>query len=181
MSLFDAFMGAIDNPEQAASVNQLGSIVGTVQQLSGQNGIDPAMMQTVMSMVGGQVRSSLQEQRSTQGEPHVQNLIGQLSGATASSSALSSLFSPQIQQQLAQAVAQKTGLDANMIVGLLPMLVPLAMNFLQGGSMGGTQAAGAPQASAGNPLLNMFLDQDQDGDVDLGDAMNMASKFMQNR
>ncbi|NJN48577.1 MAG: DUF937 domain-containing protein [Alkalinema sp. RL_2_19] len=179
MSLFDAFLGAIDNPEQAASVDQLGNIVGTVQQISGQNGIDPAMMQTVMSMVGGQVRSSLQDQRSTQGEDHVQNLISQLSGTTASGAALGALFTPQMQQQVAGAISQKTGLDAGMIVALLPTLVPLAMQFLQGGAQGAAQTANS-QANS-NPLLTMFLDQDRDGDLDLGDAMNMAAKFMQNR
>lgn len=175
MNLFDAFASAIDNPEQAASVDQLGNIVATVQQLSGQNGIDPAMMQTVMSMVGGQVRSSLQEKRTSQGDDYVQGLIGQLSGTSASGTALGALLTPQLQQQLAGAIAQKTGLDANMIVSLLPTLVPLALQFLQGG------AQGQPQAPASNPLLTMFLDQDQDGDLDLGDAMNMAARFLQNR
>jgi hypothetical protein len=176
MDLFDAFMGAVADPQQSASVDQLGSILGTVQQLSGQHGIDPGMMQTVMSMVGGQVQSSLQEQQSTMGADHVQNLLGQFSGGSPSNSAVSALMTPQIQQQLASAIAQKTGLDPNMLMGLLPMLVPVAMQFLQGGA---PAAQAAP--AGGNPLLNMFLDKNHDGNLDLGDAMGVAAQFMQNR
>jgi hypothetical protein len=179
MDLFDAFMGAIDNPQQTASVDQLGGILNTVQQLGGQNGIDPSMMQTVMSMVGGQVQSSLQDQNSTMGPEHVQNLLGQFAGGSASSAAVSALLNPQMQQQLAGAISQKTGLDANMIIGLLPMLVPVAMQFLQGGAPASVPAGAAPAGS--NPLLNMVLDQNHDGNLDLGDAMNVAAQFMQNR
>ncbi len=179
MDLFDAFMGAIDNPQQSASVDQLGGLLGTVQQLSGQNGIDPGMMQTVMSMVGGQVQSSLQEQQSTMGADHVQNLLGQFSGGNPSSAAVSTLLNPSMQQQLAGAISQKTGLDSNMLLGLLPMLVPVAMQFLQGGAPAPATAGAA--AGGGNPLLNMFLDKNHDGNLDLGDAMGVAAQFMQNR
>jgi hypothetical protein len=177
MNLFDAFASAIDNPNQAASIDQLGSILGAAQQISGQNGIDPAMMQTVMSMVGGQLQSSLQEQNAANGPEYVQNLLGQLGGSNPNSGAIGALLSPQVQQQLATGIAQKTGLDANMILGLLPMLIPLAMRFIQGGA---PTAAEAP-ANGVNPLLNMFLDKNNDGNLDLGDAMGLAAQFMQNR
>jgi hypothetical protein len=178
MDLFDAFMGAVANPQQSASVDQLGSILGTVQQLSGQHGIDPGMMQTVMSMVGGQVQNSLQEQHSTMGADHVQGLLGQFAGGSPSSGAVSALMTPQIQQQLAGAIGQKTGLDPNMLLGLLPMLVPVAMQFLHAGA---PTSAPAGAAAGGNPLLNMFLDKNHDGNLDLGDAMGVAAQFMQNR
>lgn len=178
MNLFDAFASAIDNPNQSASIDQLGSILGAAQQISGQNGIDPAMMQTVMSMVGGQLQSSLQAQNAANGPEHVQNLLSQISGGNPSSGAIGALLTPQIQQQLATGISQKTGLDANMILGLLPMLIPLAIQFLQGGAP--AAQASAP-ASGSNPLLNMFLDKNNDGSLDLGDAMGLAAQFMQNR
>jgi Bacterial protein of unknown function (DUF937) len=178
MSLFDEFLGAVNNPGQQASVDQLGSLVGAVQQLSGQSGIDPGMMQTVMSMVGGQMQSSLQEQQSTMGADHVNSLVNQLGAGGTNNPAMGMLFPPQVQQQLAGQISQRTGLDSNMIMGLLPMLVPIAMQFLQGGAM--QSSAAAPQ-SAGNPLLNMFLDKNNDGNLDLGDAMGLAAQFMQNR
>ena len=46
---------------------------------------------------------------------------------------------------------------------LLPSLVPLILSFLQSG---------------GNPLLNQFLDTDGDGDVDIADAIKLASRFL---
>jgi hypothetical protein len=55
--------------------------------------------------------------------------------------------------------------------------VPLAMQFLQGGA----PAQAQPQAASGNQLLNMFLDKNNDGNVDLGDAMGLAMQYMQNR
>ena len=77
-----------------------------------------------------------------------------------------------MQQQLAETVAQRTGLDANMIQGLLPMLVPIVLNVLKSGAN-----ARNPQGG-GNPVLNSFLDADNDGDVDIADAMQMANRYM---
>jgi hypothetical protein len=51
----------------------------------------------------------------------------------------------------------------NTIQQLLPTLVPLILSFLQSG---------------GNPLLNKFLDADGNGDVDIMDAIKLASKFL---
>jgi hypothetical protein len=36
-------------------------------------------------------------------------------------------------------------------------------------------------SQSGNPLLNMFLDKNHDGQLDMGDAMGLAMQFMQNR
>jgi hypothetical protein len=52
----------------------------------------------------------------------------------------------------------------------------LAMKFLQGGA-----PAAQAQAAGGNSMLNMFLDKNNDGNVDLGDAMGLAMQYMQNR
>jgi hypothetical protein len=188
MSFFDQILSAIEDPQQQASADQLGGILGSVSQLSGSNGIDPAMMQTVMSMVGGAVQSSLQEQNSTMGSDHVMGLLNQFGGSSNSSSALGAVLNPGMQQQLASGVSQKTGLDAGLILGLLPVLVPIVLNLInggsqqQGGGMGNTGAMPQQQVSTGgNPLLNAFLDSDRSGSVDLGDALNMASQYLRNR
>ena len=52
------------------------------------------------------------------------------------------------------------------------MLVPLVLQFLQSGTNSQN-----PQ-SGGNSVLNSFLDADGDGDVDISDAMGMASRFL---
>ena len=61
MNLFDEILGAVNNPNQQASVDKLGNLVGMVQQVSGNNGMDAAMNQSVMSMVGSAVQSGLQD------------------------------------------------------------------------------------------------------------------------
>jgi hypothetical protein len=171
MSLFDQILGAVNNPEQQGSMDQLGSLVNMAQQVSGQNGMDPAMMQTVMSMLGGTVQSGLQQHSESNGVDATQNLVQQLgASATAHPEMIASFIPPEIQQQICGAIAQRTGLDAGLVQGMLPSLIPVAMNMLQGGA-----------SQSGNPLLNMFLDKNHDGQLDMGDAMGLAMQFMQNR
>jgi hypothetical protein len=56
-----------------------------------------------------------------------------------------------------------------MIEQLLPVLVPIVLNFLK---------TGASSQSGGNSVLNSFLDADNDGDVDIADAMQMATRYL---
>ncbi|MEH2434315.1 MAG: DUF937 domain-containing protein [Nostoc sp.] len=180
MGLFDQILGAVANPNQQGSLGQLGSIVNSVQQMSdtygGQSqrtGTDPSTIQSVLSIVGSQVRSALQQKQATDGNEAAQSLVNQYAGTSPNPQAVNSLFSPQIQQQVAQVVAGRTGLDADMVLQLLPLAVPLVLNFLQSGAN-----AQNPQAG-GNSVLNSFLDADSDGDVDIADAIQMASRYMQ--
>ena len=173
MSLFDQILGAVNNPGQQGSMDQLGSLVNMAQQVSGQHGMDPAMTQTVMSMLGGAVQSGLQDHNDANGFEATQDLVQQLgSSATANPNAIASLIPMDVQQQICGAIAQQTGLDAGMVQGMLPSLIPVAMQMLQGS---------AAQGGASNPLLNMFLDKNHDGNLDMGDAMGLAMQFMQNR
>ncbi|GAP98961.1 hypothetical protein NIES2104_55180 [Leptolyngbya sp. NIES-2104] len=172
MGLFDQIMSAVANPQQQASTNQLGSILGVAQQVAGNQGIDSNTTQTVMSLLGGYVRSSLQNQQASQGSGHVQSLVNQFSGLGSNPQAVSALFPGGAQQQVSENIAQQTGLNAGTIQSMLPVLVPLVLNLLQSGS---AQQGGQ---SAGNPVLNAFLDADRDGDVDVGDVMGMAGQFL---
>lgn len=173
MSLFDQILGAVNNPGQQGSMDQLGSLVNMAQQVSGQHGMDPAMTQTVMSMLGSTIQSGLQNHQDANGLNATQDLVQQLgSSATANPNAIASLIPMDVQQQISGAIAQQTGLDAGMVQGLLPSLIPIAMKMLQGGAV---------QSGNSNPLLNMFLDKNQDGNLDMGDAMGLAMQFVQNR
>ena len=177
MGLLTQVMGAIQDPNCQASMGQMGQIFSAAKQLSQANNTDSATMQQVASVVGGYVRSALQEKRNQEGAAAAQAVVRQ--GSTDGMAALSALFNQSQQQQLAQAVSAKTGIDANQVIALLPMLLPLVMQLLNQGEAKG--AAAAPQASAptgNNSILNAFLDGDGDGDVDLGDMIGMASKFM---
>jgi hypothetical protein len=172
MGLFEQIIGAVANPNQQGNIGQIGNIINTVQQLSNTTGADSGTMQTVFSIVGGQVRSALQQKRETDGNEAAEAVVNQFGGTSANYDAVASLFSPGMQQELAETVAQRTGLDANMIQQLLPMLVPVVLNVLKSGANTQNPLGG------GNPVLNSFLDADNDGDVDIADAMQMANRYM---
>ncbi|MFM7408076.1 MAG: hypothetical protein ACKO3K_15835 [Cuspidothrix sp.] len=163
MGLFDKILGAINNSNQPGGLDNLVNIAMTVKQLGNGVGANSSTMQSILSVVGKQVQSSLQTKQATDGSQAVQDLVNQFAGTTANSQAVDSLFSPEIQAQVAENAAQKTNLDVNTIQQLLPSLVPLLLSFLQSG---------------GNPLLNQFLDVDGDGDVDIADAIKLASRFL---
>lgn len=169
MGLFDQILGAVANPNQQGSMEQIGGILSAVQQMSGNMGADQSAMQSVMSVVGGQVRNALQEKRTNEGEGAVQDLVSQFAGTGANPQAVSSLFSPEMQQQVAAIASQRTGLDQSMIEQALPMIVPMVLNLLNSG------ASNQP-GQGGNPVLTGFLDADGDGDVDVADMMRMASQ-----
>jgi hypothetical protein len=177
MGLFDQILGAIDNPNQQASPDQLGTIINTVQQLSGRQGLDTSTTQTALSVVGSYVRSALQQQNSNN-PGQAEAIVNQFGDVHANAGATDALFTPNQQQQVAQAVAQRTGISADQVLALLPILVPVVLNLLKQGSH--TSNAPTP-ATGGNPVLNSFLDADQDGDVDMGDAISLAGRFLNRR
>ena len=171
MSLFNQIINALDNPEQEASTNQIGGILDTVQQLSGNYHTQPSTVESAMSIVGNFTRSALREQRNRRGEPQVQQLINSFGGNRASSQALNALFSSSQLQDMIGQISSRTGLNARTIQSMLPILVPLVLNMLKTGRNTRT-------TRAGNPVLNSFLDTDRDGDVDVADAIRMASRHL---
>lgn len=102
----------------------------------------------------------------------MESVVNEFAGTSPNSAAVNSIFSPALQQQVAEFAAQRTGLDASLIQQLLPQIVPVVLNFLQSGA--NTQGFQA----GGNPVLSSFLDSDNDGDVDISDAIQMASRYM---
>lgn len=171
MSIFNQILSAIDSPEREASNDQLGSIFDTVQQLSGNYQTNPNTVQSAMSIVGNYTKSALQQKRQQGGTTQVNQLLDRFGGTQASPQILSTLFgSSQLSSMISQ-ISRTTGLDARAIQGMLPILVPLVLNMLRTGNKRGN-----PQGS--NPVLNGFLDSDGDGDVDLSDMLNMASRHL---
>jgi hypothetical protein len=172
MALLDAIMGAVANPAMQGNSNELGSILGAVQQMAGGQGADNSATNAMMSIVGSHVKGALQNQRSN--GVGVEDLINQFGGMTPNPSAVSAIFSPQQQQDVTNAVSQQTGLNGGAIAALLPVVVPMVLNMLKSGAPQGNVAA----QSGGNPVLNAFLDSDRDGDTDIGDILSMAGNFM---
>lgn len=176
MSLFDQVVSALNNPNQQASQSQLGGILGTVQQLANSQNIPPSTTQTLLSVLGNHVRSSLQNRRTASGNSQVEDLVNRYSGTRANPQAVRSVFTPQEEQETVQDTARATGLNVNTIQALLPILIPVVLNLLQTGAS--TQNS---QSSRSNSVLNTFLDSDQSGSVDVGDVISLASRFMQSR
>ncbi|TAG94782.1 MAG: DUF937 domain-containing protein [Oscillatoriales cyanobacterium] len=172
MGLFDQILGAIGNPNQQASTNQLGGILGAVEQLSGNQGVDAGTTQLAMSVLGGYVRSALQDVRSQSGDAQAQQVVNQFSGTDPNPDAVQSLFGGGQLTQIVQDIAQRTGLNNSTVQAMIPVLVPIVLNLLQTGS--NTQNP----VQSGNSVLNAFLDADGDGDVDMTDTMSMASRFL---
>lgn len=171
MGLFDQVVNAINSSNQEGSSGQLATILSTIQQVSDSYGAEPSTVQSLLSIVGNSVRSSLQDKRNTDGYEQAQAFVNQNSGTYPNPQAVHNLFSPNQVENLAQFAAQQTGLNMGTIQQMLPILVPLVLNLLQTGSQ--TQN---PQGGA-NPVLNAFLDADRDGDVDVSDAIGLASRY----
>ncbi|MBX2865336.1 MAG: DUF937 domain-containing protein [Leptolyngbyaceae cyanobacterium MAG.088] len=170
MGIFDQVMGAIQDPNREASIGQLGQIVSMAQQVAQSNNANSSATQQAASVVGGFVQSALREKQQTQGMNAVLDLVKQ--GTTDGAGVLPKLFSSNQQTEIASAVSQKTGLDASQVMVMLPMVIPIVMKFLnQGSAKAGAQAEG-------NPLVSAFLDGDGDGDVDMGDVLKMAGRFL---
>ena len=171
MGLFDQVMKAVADPSRQANVGQLTSILGAAKQVGQQNNADSDTMQKAMSVIGGFVRSSLKEKRQTDGPDAAQALLEE--GAANGASVIPKLFSNNQMTEMVSAVTNKTSLNTNQVQGILPMVLPLVMQFLKTGNAKG----GATQTDS-NPILTAFLDGDGDGDVDMGDMLGMAGKFM---
>jgi len=174
MGLFDQIVSAIDDPNQQANPGQLNGIVNIVQQLSQSYGSNPAVTQSVLSIVGNHVRSALQEKQAIAGPGQAQAIVNQFGGTNPNPQAVQSLFTPGQQQQVTQDAAQQTGLNAQTIQSMLPILVPIILNLLNSGTN-----TRSPQNL--NPVLSSFLDTDRSGNIDVGDAINLANQFFGNR
>lgn len=175
MGLFFDVLSSINNPNQQGSVDTLSTILQTVQQVTGGNGVDASASQGILSVLGGITRSALQQQQGTVGAPSLEGMLGQLAGGAlggaGGSAALQSLLPPGLQQQAVQAIAAKTGLNPTLIQTMLPSLISTVLGFLNMG-------APAPGSRGTNPLLSAFLNSDNDSDVDMGDVLKFAGRFL---
>ncbi|MGF1538193.1 MAG: DUF937 domain-containing protein [Elainellaceae cyanobacterium] len=177
MGLFDQVVGALDNPQQQASAGDLSSILGAVQQIAGSQGTSASNVETLMSIVGQYARSSLKETSQTAGRDQAEDLVDRFAGTNPSMDAMQALFSARQREEIADTASQRTGLNRDMVLSLLPIVVPIVLKFLKTGS----SAEGVSRQSQSNSVLSMFLDSDRDGDVDLGDAISMAGRYLSNR
>lgn len=170
MGLFDQIINAIDSNDSQGDAKQIDSNLNTMQQLSNGFGTDSSATQSALSIVGNYVRGALQQKRSENGAEEAQSIVNQYSGTESNSQAVDSLFSGSQVTQIVGEVARKTGLNPGIVQQMLPMLIPIVLNMLRSGTHSQNPQSGT------NPVLNAFLDADRDGDVDIADAMQLASR-----
>lgn len=173
MSLVFDLLSSINDPNKQGSIEQLSSTMGSIQDVAKAGGMSPDAMQGVMSTLGSALRPAMKQKAAMPGGGSMlEGMLGQMMGG-GNTNALSSLLSPQMQNQLVQTVSQKTGLPSPMLQAAMPGLLQSAMGFFNmGASKPGVASAGM------NPLLKSFLDSDNDSDVDLGDVMKYAGRFL---
>ncbi|HSM81319.1 MAG TPA: DUF937 domain-containing protein [Nodosilinea sp.] len=171
MSLFFDVLSSINNPNQQGSIDQLSSVMGSVQQLAGSQGMNNDQMGAILNALGGALQPALKQQAATMGSGQLEGMLGKLAGA-GGAAALTSAIPPQMQQQLIQAIAQKSGMNAGLIQTMLPKLLPVALGLL------GMGAAKPGVVGGGNPMLGAFLDSSAPGTTDLGTVVTFASRFL---
>lgn len=171
MGLFFEILSSINNPNQQGNVSHIEYVVNTVNQLSANRAVDASKMQSIMSTLGNLLRPVLQQKRSL-ADSDLESLMNQVIGAGGNVSALPSLIPPQVQEQMIQSIAQTSQLNTNQIQTALPILISCVINLLNMG-------ASKPGFQGGrNQVLNAFLDADKYSEVDLGDVMKFATRFL---
>ncbi|WP_324238254.1 hypothetical protein [Okeania sp.] len=174
MGLFDEMAGAIHDPNQEGSTNELSNILSSVKQLSDDSGLDLSKTEVAMSVVGGHLRSALQKKQLENGTDSVVGVVNQFAGTVSDSKAVESLFSHAQITDIAQKISEKTGLNTSQSESLLPTLVPVILKVLKTGA--GTQN----NNQISNRLLTIFLDVDGDGDVDFVDMIKISKNDIKN-
>lgn len=172
MSLFFNVLSSINNPNQQGSVDQLSSVVGSLQDLASSQGIDNSQMVTMLNALGGALQPVLKDQAGALGGAgQLEGVLSKLAGS-GSMAMLQAAIPPQIQQEIIQSVAQKTGVNAGMIQSMLPKLLPVITGLL---GMGSTK----PGVAGKNSLLDAFLNSSGQGNAtDLGTVMKFANRFL---
>jgi hypothetical protein len=171
MSLFFDVLSSINNPNQQGSIDQLSSVMTSVQQLAGSQGINTDQMGGILNALGDALQPTLKQQATAMGNGQLEGMLGKLSGA-GGAAALAAAIPPQMQQQIIEAVAQKSGFNAGMIQTMLPKLLPVVIGLL------GMGAAKPGAVSGGNPLLKAFLNSGSANTTDLGTVVKFADRFL---
>ncbi|MEY3297686.1 MAG: hypothetical protein RLZZ597_946 [Cyanobacteriota bacterium] len=170
MSLFFDVLSAINNPSQQGSVEQLGAVVDSLEQLASRQGLEMDQMAALLDSLGEALQPVLQDQASALGVGQLEGLLNKLS-ASGSLGLLQVAIPRSIQQEIIQAVAKQTGIQADQIQAMLPQLIPAIMGLL---GMG----AAKPGTSGQNSLLTAFLTSEQGQSTDLGTVITFASRFL---
>ena len=162
MSLLENIVGAVS---KSASSGAGGFDLSALAGLASQTGASQSTLTSALSLVGSYLAKSLKDKKAEGEDPEA--LMEKFSGSEPSESAVNSIFSNDQKAELSGKLEEKGILSGN-VGQVLAALVPIGLQVLK--SMN--------QEGSGSDMLKGFLDADGDGDLDLSDAMSIASKFM---
>ncbi len=169
MSLFQAILDSVENPNHAGTQQDLHGLVNLAQYLPG--GGNAQAIQPILSVLGSHVQTALSQQQQNQGSAAAQQTVSDLSHPGVGVQDLENLFGQSGFNSLIGELSRRTGLNSQLIMTFLPMAIPVVMKLL---------AAGTHQtdAQAPNPVLNGFIGSNQNGGALLTEAFQLASQFL---
>ncbi|HEY0791264.1 MAG TPA: hypothetical protein VGD78_09390 [Chthoniobacterales bacterium] len=170
MSIFQSFLDAVSNPNQAGTQKDLQGLAGLAALVPGLAGAEH-QLPPILDVLGSHLKDALSQQQQTQGTSAAQQTVTTLSQGGVSVPQLQSLFGQDRFQQIIADLTQRTGLNEATLLGMLPVVLPVVMRVLSAG----TQQAN-PQAP--NPVLSQFLSGNQSGGSVLSEAFQLASQFL---
>ena len=181
MSLFDAVLSSLNDPSRATDQSHLESLVSALTS----SGASSANAGQIASLIGGFLKPALQEQHAAGGAHGVDSFLDSIKQSASSPDQLKQVLGADRVDQMVGSAQQKTGLDSSAIFRLLPIVLPAVIALLQSGrpaTPSGAAVTAASGATAGghtNPILAQFLDTNADGNVDMADVVQLASRFLQ--
>ena len=169
MSLFQAIIDSISNPQHAGSNSDLQGLMNLAQLIPGVQDTEQHV-KPILDVLGPHLQDVLNNQQQTQGQAVTQQTVTNLSQPGVGVQELQNLFGADRFSGIIGEIASRTGLDQQVILGALPIAVPIIMKLLAGGT-------NQSDAQAPNPVLNSFLGG-QNGGALLTEAFSLASQFM---
>jgi hypothetical protein len=170
MSLFQAILESIENPNQAGSQQDLHGLLNLAQLLPGVQGAEQ-QVQPILGVLGRHLQDALNQQQQTGGQAAVQQTVSNLSQPGAGLQEIENLFGQERFNGLIGEIGKRTGLDPQLILQFLPALIPVIMKLLNTGTH-------KTDAQAQNPVVNNFLGSSQNGGALLNEAFQLASQFL---
>jgi hypothetical protein len=169
MSLFQAIVDSIANPQHAGSNSDLQGLLNLAQLIPGVQDTEQHV-KPILDVLGPHLQEVLNNQQQTQGQTAAQQTVSNLSQPGVGVQELQNLFGADRFNSIIGEIASRTGLDQQVILGALPIVIPIIMKLLAGGTNQSN-----PQAE--NPVLSNFLGG-QNGGALLTEALSLASQFI---
>jgi len=185
MNFFETLVNSIQDPQAGTQKSDLEGLLAALT--GGAQSAAPAVSagasESLAGTIGGLLKPALREAGQTGGIEGIDALLGSLTQNAGSPQHLERTLGPDRMNQMVTQAQQKSGLPVDTILSMLPVILPAVVSLLRSGSRSGA-APSAQQGAAitkpgANPLLQNFLDSDNDGDVDMQDLVRLGSKFLQ--